>query len=203
MGGSDAVLERARSSFEDGDFRWVAQVVNHVVFADPDNAAARDLQAAALEQLGDGAENATWRNFFLNGATELREGNLGTPTSTASADMIAILTLEQILDSLAIRVDGPRAAGEQIVVNWTVDGQRYVTTLVNGMLTYLADKHDDDAVASLTIAHGALVKLVAELASPDDLAAAGELSVDGDGSSLTALLELLDAPDPNFAIVTP
>ena len=145
MGGSDAVLERARSSFEDGDFRWVAQVVNHVVFADPDNAAARDLQAAALEQLGYGAENATWRNFFLNGATELREGNLGTPTSTASADMIANLTLEQIFDSLAIRVDGPRAAGEQIVLNWTVDGQRYVTTLVNGVLTYLADKHDDDA----------------------------------------------------------
>jgi alkyl sulfatase BDS1-like metallo-beta-lactamase superfamily hydrolase len=203
MGGSDAVLERARASFADGDFRWVAQVVNHVVFADPDNAAARDLQAAALEQLGYGAENATWRNFFLNGATELRQGVLGTPTSTASGDMLANLTLEQILDSLAIRIDGPRAAGEQIVLNWTVDDERYVTTLTNGVLTYLADKHDDDAVASLTIAHGSLVKLVAGLASPQDLLAAGELKVDGDGASLAALLALLDAPDPNFAIVTP
>jgi alkyl sulfatase BDS1-like metallo-beta-lactamase superfamily hydrolase len=181
----------------------VAQVVNHVVFAEPDNTAAKELQAAALEQLGYGAENATWRNFFLNGATELRQGVLGTPTSTASGDMIANLTLEQILDSLAIRVDGPRAADEQIVLNWTVDEQRYVTTLVNGVLTYLADKHDDDAVASLTIAHGSLVRLVAGLASPDDLVAAGELSAEGDGSSLKALLELLDAPDPNFAIVTP
>ncbi len=203
MGGSDAILERARSSYDDGDFRWVAQVVNHVVFAEPDNAAAKELQAAALEQLGYGSENATWRNFFLNGATELRQGVLGTPTSTASGDMIANLTLEQILDSLAIRIDGPRAAGEQIVLNWTVDGQRYVTTLVNGVLTYLAGKHDDDAVASLTIAHGSLVKLVAGVASPDDLVAAGELSADGDGSRLAALLALLDAPDPNFAIVTP
>jgi len=203
MGGSDAILERARSSYDDGDFRWVAQVVNHLVFAEPDNAAAKELQAAALEQLGYGSENATWRNFFLNGATELREGVLGTPTSTASGDMLANLTLEQILDSLAIRIDGPRAAGEQIVLNWTVDGQRYVTTLVNGVLTYLAGKHDDDAVASLTIGHGSLVKLVAGVASPDDLVAAGELSADGDGSRLAALLALLDAPDPNFAIVTP
>ena len=98
---------RARRSTA-GDFRWVAQVVNHVVFADPENADARELQAAALEQLGYGAENGTWRNFFLMGAKELREGALGTPTSTAADDFVANLSLEQLFDSLAIRIDGPR-----------------------------------------------------------------------------------------------
>jgi alkyl sulfatase BDS1-like metallo-beta-lactamase superfamily hydrolase len=203
MGGAEAVLDRARASFQDGDFRWVAQVVNHVVFADPGNRAARELQSAALEQLGYGAENATWRNFFLNGAKELREGVSGTPATTASPDMIAGLSVEQLLDSLAIRVDGPRAAAAHIVLNWTVDGARYVSTLVNGVLSYLADRHSDAPAASITAARGSLVKLAAGIASPEELVAAGELTVTGDASRLAALLALLDAPDPNFAIVTP
>ena len=110
MGGAEAVLERARRSFEEGDYRWVAEVVNHVVFAEPENAAARELQADALEQLGYGAENAVWRNFFLMGAQELREGNAGTPVSTSAPDILAQLTVEQLLDAMAIRLDGPRAA---------------------------------------------------------------------------------------------
>ena len=109
MGGADAVLEKARESFEDGDYRWVAEVVNHVVFADPDNREARELQAEALEQLGYGAENATWRNFFLMGAKELREGISGTPTASAPPDLLAHLTVSQLLDAMAIRLDGPRA----------------------------------------------------------------------------------------------
>ena len=85
MGGRDAVLAGARESFAEGDYRWVAEVVNHLVFADPGDTAARELQAEALEQLGYGSENATWRNFFLMGATELREGVSGTPTASAPA----------------------------------------------------------------------------------------------------------------------
>ena len=104
MGGADAVLEKARAAFEEGDYRWVVEVVNHVVFAEPDNAAARELQAQALEQLGYGAENATWRNFFLTGAQELREGVAGTAVSTAPADIVASLTLRA-----AVRLDGDPA----------------------------------------------------------------------------------------------
>ena len=89
-GGAEAVVERARE-LRRGDYRWVAQVVNHVVFADPSNRAARELQADALEQLGYGAENATWRNFYLMGAQELREGIAGTPTDRAAADILARL----------------------------------------------------------------------------------------------------------------
>ncbi len=94
MGGTEAVLAKARESFEAGDYRWVAEVVNHVVFAEPENEAARELQAEALERLGFGAENATWRNFFLMGAKELREGVAGTPTATAPPDIVANLSVE-------------------------------------------------------------------------------------------------------------
>ena len=71
--------------------------------------AARELQADTLEQLGYGAENATWRNFFLMGAKELREGIGGTPTATAPPDIVANLSVAQLLDAMAIRLDGPRA----------------------------------------------------------------------------------------------
>lgn len=103
MGGAEAVLAKARESFEAGDYRWVAEVVNHVVFADPENRAARELQADALEQLGYGAENATWRNFFLAGAGELRDGVAETLTATVPPDIVAGLSVAQLLDDKGLR----------------------------------------------------------------------------------------------------
>ncbi|HST99141.1 MAG TPA: alkyl sulfatase dimerization domain-containing protein, partial [Geodermatophilus sp.] len=94
MGGADTVVEKARAAFDDGDFRWVAEVVNHVVFAQPDHAAARELLADTYEQLGYGAENGTWRNAYLSGAYELRHGAFGTPVAL-SPDILAALSLEQ------------------------------------------------------------------------------------------------------------
>ncbi|ADB49560.1 alkyl/aryl-sulfatase [Conexibacter woesei] len=203
MGGAEAVLAKARESFDAGDFRWVAQVVNHVVFAEPDNRAAKELQAAALEQLGYGAENGTWRNFFLTGAKELREGTLGTPTTTVAADIIVHLSLDQLLDSLAIRLDGPRAWNERIVINWTVGEQTCVTRLENGVLSHLLDRHADAPDATIEIPRAGLDKILLGVASPADLVAAGELRIGGDASALVTLLGLFDAPDPDFAIVTP
>jgi alkyl sulfatase BDS1-like metallo-beta-lactamase superfamily hydrolase len=85
MGGTDAALDKARGAYELGDYRWVAEAVNHVVFADPDNEAARELQAGALEQLGYQAESGPWRNFYLSAAQELRDGvrELRRPTQPA------------------------------------------------------------------------------------------------------------------------
>ena len=99
MGGADAVLSKAKESYAKGEYRWVAQVVNHVVFADPDNRAARELQADALEQLGYQAESGPWRNFYLTGAKELREGVKKLPTpNTASPDTVRAMTLEMFFD---------------------------------------------------------------------------------------------------------
>ncbi len=109
MGGADAVLEKARAAFEAGDLRWVAEVVNHVVFAEPDNAAARELQAQALEQLGYGAENADLAQLLPDGREGAARGRRRAPRSRLPpADIVASLSCEQLFDSMAIRLDGPK-----------------------------------------------------------------------------------------------
>ena len=205
MGGSKALLERARRCFEAGDYRWVVEVVNHVVFAEPENAAARELQAEALEQLGYGAENATWRNFFLMGAQELREGISGTPTDTAAPDILAQLSVEQILDAMAIRLDGPRAWDVRLTINWRVTepDETHLIEVENGVLNHRADRLHPEADATLTIERGALNEMLAKTADLAELAAGGRLRVEGNGMKLGELLGLLDEPDPSFAIVTP
>jgi alkyl sulfatase BDS1-like metallo-beta-lactamase superfamily hydrolase len=204
MGGAEAVLELARRSFEAGDYRWVAEVVNHVVFAEPDNRAARELQADALEQLGYGAENATWRNFFLMGAMELREGVSGTPTDTAAPDILAQLSVEQILDAMAIRLDGPAAWEKRLRVNWQVTDpdESHLLELENGVLRHRAGA-DPEAEATLIVERRALNEMLLGSADLAELAGSGRLRVEGDGVKLGELLGLLDEPDPGFAIVTP
>jgi alkyl sulfatase BDS1-like metallo-beta-lactamase superfamily hydrolase len=205
MGGADAVLAKARASYDEGDYRWVAEVVNHVVFAEPTNTEARDLLALTYEQLGYGAENATWRNFYLMGAQELRGDEVRTAVGADSLDMVTQLTIPQILDAVAVRIDGPRADSHPMVLNLTNtdDGERYVARLRNGVLTHLAGRHDDAAVATLAIGRIDLLQLLVGLVQLPDLIEGGRATVEGDVAALATLRSLLDSPDPNFAIVTP
>jgi alkyl sulfatase BDS1-like metallo-beta-lactamase superfamily hydrolase len=205
MGGAEAVLAGARASFGAGDYRWVAEVVGHVVFAEPGNEAAKRLQADALEQLGYGAENATWRNFFLMGAKELREGVSGTPTSTAPRDVVARLSVEELLDAMAIRLDGPRAWGKRLRIDWVVTDpdEEHSLTLRNGVLSHRPGRHDPGADAGLVIERRALDELLLRTTEIAELAESGRLRVEGDGAKLGELLGLLEDPDPGFAIVTP
>jgi alkyl sulfatase BDS1-like metallo-beta-lactamase superfamily hydrolase len=205
MGGAEAVLAKARESFEAGDYRWVAEVVNHLVFAEPENEEARQLQAEALEQLGYGAENATWRNFFLMGAKELREGVAGTPTAAAPPDVVANLSVPQLLDAMAIRLDGPRAWEHVLRIDWVVTGpdEEHAITVRNGVLHHRPGRHDPAADAGLVVDREALDQLLLKTADIAELAESGRLRVEGDGAVLGELLGLLDEPDPGFAIVTP
>jgi alkyl sulfatase BDS1-like metallo-beta-lactamase superfamily hydrolase len=205
MGGAEAVLKKARASFEAGDYRWVAEVVNHLVFADPGNREARELQADALEQLGYGAENATWRNFFLMGARELREGISGTPTATAPPDILRRLTVSQLLDAMAIRLDGPRAWEQHLRIDWVVTDpdEQHAIAVRNGVLRHRPGRHDPKADAGLVVEREALNLLLLRTADLGELAESGRLRLEGDGAKLAELLGLLDEPDPGFAIVTP
>ncbi|MGW3094525.1 alkyl/aryl-sulfatase [Streptomyces sp. NPDC001102] len=206
MGGADEVLRRARQSYADGDYRWVAQVLGHVVFADPDNAEARELQADAFEQLGYGSENGTWRNFYLTGAHELRHGPLGTPAATASPDVLAALTLEQLFDALAIRVDGPRSWDADIIVRWHIDqGETVTVRLRNGVLTHVtgAGPAAVPPHVEITLTEADLRALLLGALDPADLAARDSVEITGDAGRLNELLGYLDTPDPDFAIVTP
>lgn len=204
IGGPEAVLARGREAFEAGDYRWVAELVNHLVFAERDNEAARQLQADALEQLGYGAENATWRNFFLMGAAELREGIAGTPTVTAPPDVIANLSVEQILDAMAIRLDGPRAWEARLRIEWRVTDpdETHTIEVENGVLNHRAGSCPDPQ-ATLVIERAALTELLLDAERIGELAESGRLRIDGDAARLGELLGLLDDPDPDFAIVTP
>jgi len=205
MGGAEAVLEKAHESFAAGDYRWVAEVVNHLVFAEPENGEARELQADALEQLGYGAENATWRNFFLMGAKELREGISGTPTAAAPPDIVANLSVSQLLDAMAIRLDGPRAWKHYLRIDWIVtdpDEERAITVR-NGVLSHRPCRHDPTAEAGLVVERRALNELLLKVADIGELAESRRLRVEGDGAKIGELLGLLDEPNPGFAIVTP
>lgn len=138
MGGIDRVVELAQTAFEAGDFRWAATLLDHAIFTDSDHPAARTLYADTLEQLGYGAENATWRNFFISGATELRDGNFGTATTATSTSMLSQLTPEQIFDSLAISVNGPRSWDLDLAIDITFAdlATNYRLALRNGVLVY-------------------------------------------------------------------
>ncbi len=203
-GGPDALLANARRAFEEGDLRWVVEVVNHLVFADPGNEEARELQARAFEQLAFGAENATWRNFFLMGAKELRDGVAGTAASVPP-DMLKGLATSQILDAVAIRLDGPRAAEADIAMHLSLPdtGEQFRLTLSNGVLTHRPGPPSGPVDVAVTITRAALDDLLTGAAAPDALAAAGSVGIEGDQGVLLRLAGLIDPPDPSFPIVTP
>jgi alkyl sulfatase BDS1-like metallo-beta-lactamase superfamily hydrolase len=204
MGGRDAALTVARRAWDDGDYRWCVEVGKHLVFADESDREARALLADAFEQLAYGAENGTWRNFYLAGATELRERIFGTPAGPSS-DMLRALTVSQVFDSVAVRIDGPRAWDEQLRIAWHVadEDATYLVELRNGVLNHRQVDAAPDGVAALTLTRLALIGLVT---GGLDLAAAlaeGTVSVSGDASVLERLVSLVAPVDPGFAIVTP
>jgi alkyl sulfatase BDS1-like metallo-beta-lactamase superfamily hydrolase len=204
LGGAGAVVEKARAAFEAGDYRWAAELLSHAVFAEPGHADARDLLADTYEQLGYGAENGVWRNFYLSGATELRDGRFGTPTVAASADVIANLSPAMLFDAIAIQIDGPRAWEKELSIDvvLTDTGDRYRLRLSNGALTYSTAAQQGRADVTLTATVKALPALALGKPTPDGLAQAG-IQVDGDASALATLASVLDPGDPDFAIVTP
>ncbi len=201
MGGVDRVVELAAAAFESGDFRWAATLLDHAMFTDSGHSGARELYADALEQLAYGAENATWRNFFLSGATELRDGNLGTATTATSLSLLAQLTPEQIFDALAIRVDGPRAWALDVTVDveFADLAVNYRLALRNGVLVH-RKVAADPATASVTVSVDGKLRLLT--VAMGDFDSPG-LRIAGDREALQAFLGVLDAPDPAFNIVTP
>ncbi|MFC4118338.1 alkyl/aryl-sulfatase [Nonomuraea zeae] len=199
LGGGSAVVAFARRYIDENDLRFAAQLLNHAVFADEGNKEARDLLAEVYTRLGHGAENATWRNFYLMGALELADGIVPATLESVAPDLFAALTVEQIFDSIAIRVNGPRAWHERLSIDWHLTdlGRRHRTTLSNGALIQQADPRDELADLTLRLTKAQLVGL---------LAGKGVEGVEreGDTTVLQRLVAVLDrpVPVPDFAIVT-
>jgi alkyl sulfatase BDS1-like metallo-beta-lactamase superfamily hydrolase len=206
MGGADAVLSKAREAFGKGEYRWVAQVVNHVVFAEPNNKVARKLQADALEQLGYQAESGPWRNFYLSGAKELRDGvqEAATP-DTASPDFVRAMPLDLYFDYLSIRVNGPKAAGKAYTFNadFTDTDQKYLLELSNGVLNYSANEQTENPDATVHISRKTLDDIALGLATFAQKVDAGEARVEGNRAAWEDFLSTLDTFEFWFNIVTP
>ena len=206
MGGAEALLARARGDFAKGEFRFVAQAVSHLVFADPDNQAARALLADTFEQLGYAAESSTWRNAYLFGAQELRQGMpKALPRPPMPRETVAALRTSQLWDVLGIRLNGPKAEGKHIVLNWrfTDTGETFVLTLENCALTYREGTQAEAADASFTLARTLLDEVVAKQTSFPEAIAAGRVEVRGNGMKLAELMALMDEFPRMFEIVEP
>jgi alkyl sulfatase BDS1-like metallo-beta-lactamase superfamily hydrolase len=207
-GGIEPLLENARAAYDGGDYRWVAELCSHAVFAEPGGSTeARELQAQALEQLGYQAESAVWRNLYLVGAHELREGPPRAPRDrrVASADVAKALSLEQLWDAMGARLDGPRAWDTTIKLAWnfTDVGERWSVTVENGALSAIRDRLVEDCHAKVTLTRAALDAVLLGEGDGAQLFASGAIAVEGDGAKLGEFLGLLDEGDPAFAIVTP
>ncbi len=206
MGGAHATIARARGDFERGDYRFVAEAMSHVVFADPSNAEARQLGADALEQLGYAAESATWRNAYLLGAFELRQGLPNTVArAPVSPDVVRAMSVEQIFDLLGVRLNGEKAEGRRIVINWVFPdlARPYVLNLENCALTYLADRRKERADVTVTLDRATLDRLILRELPLADAIQSGAARVEGDANKVSELLGLLDDFSLMFEVVEP
>ncbi len=206
MGGADAILARAAKDFANGEFRFVARAVSHLVFAEPDNQAGRALLADTFEQLGYAAESATWRNAYLFGAQELRQGMPKVPPRAAMPrETLAALRTEQLWDVLGVRLNGPKAEGKHIVLNWSFSdtNETFVLTLENCALTYVAGVQAANADASFTLPRRTLDEVIAKQTSFPEAVAGGKIRVSGNPIRLAELMALMDEFPRMFEIVEP
>jgi alkyl sulfatase BDS1-like metallo-beta-lactamase superfamily hydrolase len=206
MGGAESALNKAREDYARAEYRWVAQVASQLVFADPANREARELAADAFEQLAYQSESATARNAYLQGASELRNGvpNLGRGSGT-SPDIVRSLPLDMYFDFMGVRLNGEKAAGKTIVLNWrlTDTRQEYVLNLDNSALTYVEDSQADEADATVTLTRATLDEISMRTTTFESALQSGQISVTGKREKLVELLEMLDTFPLQFAVVEP
>ncbi len=205
MGGFDAALKKARADFAKGEFRFVAEIANHLVFADPANEAARALAADTYEQLGYLAEAATWRNSYLFAAHELRNGLPKMNARGVAPDALAALPLDTFFDLLAVRLNGAKADGKHAVLNWvfTDTGQTYVLNLEHSALTHRSGARAEHADATLTLTRKTLNAIMMQQTTFPEAVGAGHIKIEGNGAKLLELLSLFDTFTPMFEIVEP
>ncbi|GAA5784789.1 alkyl/aryl-sulfatase [Chitiniphilus shinanonensis] len=203
MGGAAQVLQRGRKAFDAGDYRWTAELVNHVVYADPGNQEARALQAAALEQLGFQAESATWRGFYLMGAKELRGAK---PMATTPLVDPRAVPVPMAVDYASTLINPARAAGKHKRIGLRVTGaepQSYTLTLENAVLFLNKPVAGEQLDSTVTLTAPEFGAIVGGMAKTADLVKKGTVKVEGEADALDQLAALFDRPDPAFPLIEP
>ena len=181
MGGTAELITKATKAFEEGDYRWVVQVMNHAVFADPNNAEARNLQADAFEQLGYQSESGTWRNAYLTAARELRYGSLRIPASMGRQIAHAI-TIDQLFDMIGVRFDPKKFDSGPSRINWHFSdlGEEHVLGIQNLTIYHDPNTSDDKANATITTTRKSISQILGGLTTLNETITAGNFVIQGD-----------------------
>ncbi|MDB9969237.1 MBL fold metallo-hydrolase [Porticoccaceae bacterium] len=210
MGGAEALLEKAAVYQARGDYRWVAEVVNHLVFAEPTNRAARAMLAEAYRQMAYQAEAGPWRDIYLSGAHDLQGGaKIVRYDAAASKAFLQQVPLEQFMKALSVRLDGEKAEGEALSINIAFTNEQgeinsnFVMNIRNSVMHYRLAPQDKTADATLTLSKALFVDILVGEAGLIDLIGSDELSVDGSVLKLVKFFSLLGEPNDAFNIVLP
>jgi alkyl sulfatase BDS1-like metallo-beta-lactamase superfamily hydrolase len=206
MGGSAAILQQAQSDFEKGEYRWVAEVLNHLVFAEPNNGAAKALLAQTYDQLAYQAESGPWRDVYLTGALELRQGAPENGIGIANAtDLIRETPVDQFFLLMGVMLNGPKAEGETFTLNieFTDLQQTHVLELENSVLHHRSGQPALEANATIRVTHSLFLRMLTGSAGIRETLFSDEVSVDGSALGLVSFFSLLDTPDETFEIVRP
>ena len=204
-GGADKAVAAAQTAFDQGDYRWAAELLNHVVMADGTHKPARELLARTYDQLGYAAEASTWRNSYLTAAAELRSGPPTQGLSRAGlVDMLAQTPIERFLEAMAAGLNGPAAEGKDYKINlqFTDIKQSYVLWIENAVLHFKRAEPAADANATLTLTQGFFVRMMAGTAGAKDMLTSDELKVTGSKIDLVRFLRLIDKAPGTFPIVS-
>ncbi|QLY26728.1 alkyl/aryl-sulfatase [Bdellovibrio sp. KM01] len=202
MGGASKVLKMGRESFDKGDYRWTAELVNHLVYAEPGNKEAKKLQAAALEQLGFQAESGPWRDVYLSGAAELRTGDsIATPPLLDPRS----LPLAMLIDYTGLRLNPEKTQGKSMKLGLTVSGTKDKQVLeLNNSVLHLRKMNSGEKVdASYSMSSADLGSLLGGLTTTEELKRSGRVKYDGQAKAMGDLVAMLDTFDPGFNLVTP
>ena len=209
-GGADRLLDHAEQAFQKGDYRWVVELVNHAVFAQPTNQRARILQADALEQLGYQSESATFRNAYLTAAQELRNGPPPRAEARVRArGLIKAMTIEQVFDTLAVRAISENLSGVALTVNWLfpdmvgTPDEKWVLGVSNRTFYYSQNRHDENASATVRISRKLFLEVIAQLTTFADELKSGGATIEGDAAALLKIFSNLDNFSTGFPIVEP
>lgn len=203
LGDADKVLEMAKSDYEKGEYQWVAQITNTLVYADPENEQAKYLCADALEQLGYQAESGAWRNAYLVAASELRNGTDMYPPSavTGSGSTAQQMDMQTTLDYMGIMLDSTKLADKSFTINLQVtNDQNYLLKVHHGVLLYYPDEQDENADITITTKKAGVLAIAA--CNEDGISKLIE-SVEGDQELYKAFCESMTPLSLYFNIIEP
>jgi alkyl sulfatase BDS1-like metallo-beta-lactamase superfamily hydrolase len=203
MGGSQMIIEKAQTDFDNGEYRFVATALNKVIQVEPNNNDARKLLADTYEQLGYQSEGAGWRNTYLTGAQELRVGTLPGNPKTASADVLAEMTIENLLDFMAVKVDSLKAQHTPFTLNVVLPDvkETFYVEMSNGNLNNIKVDKQQKSDAILTINRSDVTDIILQKITLAKLFESGKASIEGDKSVMQKLADASVEFDETFEIV--